>query len=442
MQEREDHPQCLKSELDLFEGHPVQVSQSSGRWIEYYPTAPVSDGGPISFRIPSCEKYYTDLNSSYMKLRFKIVKENGKPLDSGDVVGPVNLTMHSVFRQIDLFLNDKMITDGTPYYSYRAMLETLVSYGKEAKKTHLQGSLFHKDAAHYMDAVFPADNDGLLKRSRVCTVNDGVSMFGRLHCDMFNQPRYLLTGVDMHIKCIRNSPDFVLMYPDKVPSDGATLRDQGGFRFALSNVVMVMRRVEITPSVRIAHERVLSNNTIAKYPISRVVTTVHSIPSGVQNIVKDDLFHGQVPKRLTCAFVLASALNGNTQLNPYNFKHFNVSTINFLVNDDPVANMNLDFERNDIVDAFVNLFHGTHNFAQDRGCNITYGEFAHGNSIFMFENTPDLSDMKSLYRRGNSKLVINFKEPTTQVISLLLLAEFDSTIEVNKDRAVMTDYAT
>ena len=434
MQNQAEHCECVKSELDLFKSENVQISQQAGRWVEHFPTSQVNDGGPVEFLIPGSEDMYIDLNSSYMRMYFQITKKDGTAVGTDDKVGPINHTMHSVFQQIDVFLNDKMITDGSPTYAYRAYLESLLSYGSEAKNTQLQGSLFYKDTPAQMEDVTQALNQGL--KSRSALAKNGVEMFGRLHLDMFNQDRYLLNSVNVHIKCVKNTPEFVLMY-DPSETDEA----KKGYRYKLTDVCMVMRKVQLTSSVRLAHEKVLAKAN-AKYPISRVLTNVYSIPEGTRNLVRDDLFHGQIPSRIVVGMVKADAFNGTPSGNPYNFKHFDISSINFLVNDDAVAPMNVDFTKNQFASAYANLFHACHMFSNDWGNDISIDDFKSGSSLFLFENTPDLSDTKSLHRTGNTKLSIKFKSATDDVMCLVVLAQFDHTLQITKERAVIVDYST
>ena len=73
---------------------------------------------------------------------------------------------YSLFSQVDISLNSTLITASTNMYPYRALLETLLSYGEDAKKTQLMSALFYKDKAGKMDSMyFAADavNDGLAK---------------------------------------------------------------------------------------------------------------------------------------------------------------------------------------------------------------------------------------------------------------------------------------
>ena len=58
----------------------------------------------------------------------------------------MNLFLHSLFSQVDISLNGTLITASTNTYPYRAM-ETLLSYGNDAKTSQLTSAMFYKDTA-------------------------------------------------------------------------------------------------------------------------------------------------------------------------------------------------------------------------------------------------------------------------------------------------------
>jgi hypothetical protein len=47
-------------------------------------------------------------------------------------VDVVNNFLHSLFKQVDVFLKEKQVTQATSTYAYRAHLETLLNYGPSA----------------------------------------------------------------------------------------------------------------------------------------------------------------------------------------------------------------------------------------------------------------------------------------------------------------------
>ena len=98
------------------------------------------------------------------------------------------------------------------------MIETLLSYGEDAKTSQLTSALYYKDQPGRMDSVDLADNtrnSGLAKRhakkalpSRHSHVFD---MMGRIHADIFFQERYMMNEVGVKIKLVRSKDSFCLM---------------------------------------------------------------------------------------------------------------------------------------------------------------------------------------------------------------------------------------
>ena len=100
---------------------PTQTSIDKGQWVEYHPISNISDGGPIEFFIPGSGEEYMDLNQTQLYVKAKVTKVDGANLTDADHVGPVNLSLQSLFNQIDVSLNDRLISPSTPTYPYRVM---------------------------------------------------------------------------------------------------------------------------------------------------------------------------------------------------------------------------------------------------------------------------------------------------------------------------------
>jgi len=142
------------SELDLFSVPPTQTSVENGTWVEYHPLSAVGDGPPIEFDISGTSEDYIYLA--------KITKQDGTNLDVNDPVGPVNLLLHSLFSQVDISLKETQVTTSTNTYPYRAMLETLLSYGGDAKKSQLTSDLYyhgHEQADRTDSVAFDASGN-------------------------------------------------------------------------------------------------------------------------------------------------------------------------------------------------------------------------------------------------------------------------------------------
>ena len=100
--------------------------------------------GPIEFNVSGTGEEYLDLARTQLYVKAKITKANGTALDADTQVGPVNLFLHSLFSHVDVSLNERLISPSTNTYPYRAMLESLLNYGEEAKTVNFLWLCFTK----------------------------------------------------------------------------------------------------------------------------------------------------------------------------------------------------------------------------------------------------------------------------------------------------------
>ena len=146
------HPnskRCEKSEVDLFSVPPTQLSLEKGRWIDYRPLSSVqNDDAAITFMISGTDEYL-DLSKTILVVEGKIEVDTGKSV--GADIAPINNFLHSLFKQVDVYLNGKQVTPAMGTYPYRAYLETLLNYDVSAKKSQLSSALYFKDTPGYMD---------------------------------------------------------------------------------------------------------------------------------------------------------------------------------------------------------------------------------------------------------------------------------------------------
>ncbi|KMQ82657.1 hypothetical protein RF55_22253 [Lasius niger] len=159
-------PECAKSELELFTLPPTQTVIERRQWVEFHPLANVSDGSPVEFNVSGSGDEYLDLSQTQLYVKVKILKSDGKPLTAEDKVGPVNLLLHSLWSQVDISLNERLISSSNNTYPYRAMLETLLNHGYDTKTSQLSSELFFKDTAGLMnvfDTKATPSNDGFNK---------------------------------------------------------------------------------------------------------------------------------------------------------------------------------------------------------------------------------------------------------------------------------------
>ena len=425
-----DSPPCVKSELDLFTVPPTQTVIEKGQFVEFHPLSSVRDGGPIEFSISGSGEEYVDLAASYLHVKVKVTKSDGKVLTDTDSVAPINLFLHSLFSQVDVSLNERNISSSTNTYPYRAYIETLLNYGEDAKKSLLTCEGFFKDTQPEKIDCKATDVDvGLKSRYNLIKNSQVVDMIGQLHCDIFQQNRLMINMVDIKIKMIRSKPEFCL-----VSHTG------NGYKIDLEHASMFIRKVKVNPAVSIAHAKALEK-TSCKYPIDRVICKTYSIAAGSYSFLQDNVFLGLMPKRVILTCVGNGAMNGDYTQNPYLFAHHNANFVSIYVDGQPVPAkpLELNFSSKNYVRAYYSLFNG---FNCDKGIYLSKEEYAQGHVLYAFNLSPDMCDGEhfNLQRQGNLRVEIKFSEAIAQTLSVLIYAEFQNVIEISKSRHVLCDF--
>ena len=103
--------------------------------------------------------------------------------------------LQSLFQQVDVSLNDEQVSQSAGTYAYRAYIESLLSYGSQAKGSQLTAAFYYKDTAGNMDRPNPEHanaeerNYGLQKWASFTDRGATVDMIGRIHSDIFFQDR-------------------------------------------------------------------------------------------------------------------------------------------------------------------------------------------------------------------------------------------------------------
>lgn len=448
--------ECAKSELDLFMIPSTQTSVQEGVWDTIYPHSNYQSG-TIQFDIPSSHLYYLDLSATELHLTVTIRKTNdldntlSSPIQDKDEIGPVNNFIHSLFQQIQTYLNNTPVENSNSTYAYRAYLEVLLNHSKEAKETFLQSNLYIKDTAEQMEnfntCLIPTIyriksgsnppeletiygneiNLGYVLRRKRC-VAKSVQLKSKIHSEIFNVNKYLVPNVNVTIKLTRSRESFCLC------------GTPGPYSVYIDNATLKVRRVTVSPAVMAAHELALQKAT-AKYPITRVVIKPITIPSLTNKTTLSGVHIGLIPKRVIIGFVETEAFHGSFRKNPFNFKHFNLTNLTLKVASRALpysSGLEFNFSQERYIDGFNSLFEGIREASND----IDYYDYANGYTLFAFNLAPDLctDDHFNVMLDGSLDLDLTFAEIPDKSITALFYLEFDDVVEIDKNRQVIFNY--
>ena len=145
MQSKEAFREGVPKELELFELPSTQVAVTDIYFQEIRPLSAVTNDSPIEFQINAQNSLeYVDLQGSQLYVKLKVHKSDASDLAVGEKTGSCNLFLQALFSSTEVTLQNKA-TYVCNHNPYRAIIQTLLNFGEEAKNSQLSSSLFYKD---------------------------------------------------------------------------------------------------------------------------------------------------------------------------------------------------------------------------------------------------------------------------------------------------------
>ena len=199
----------VQNSLSIFVPPPIDNSIQREYWVEFNPIAAISESGAIEFNIPGTSVDYINLSKSKIHIKYVITKENGdaikderglggQPTADSDQAGPVNFPLHSIFRQIDLSFNQKIVSpDIGVNYPYKAIMDILLTSNNEMIESQGYAALFLKVQPGEMDSnTYIGSNTAFTERARATKDGGTASIEGCLYIDFGkDKKRSILNGV-------------------------------------------------------------------------------------------------------------------------------------------------------------------------------------------------------------------------------------------------------
>ena len=236
---------------------PTEAAIQSVEWVDVRPIGQVLSRSAIEFNLSGNSTAYVDLQSTRLRVKARIVKEDSSPVTEEDNVAFVNNTLHSLFNQCDVSVQQKVITPNvSTNYPYKAIFDVLLS---NAEEDSLQAQFFYKDSSGFSDDpdCKSGGNAGLFDRYLLTSPGSVVDMEGQIYMDICQQERYLLNGVQINFKFWPSRDSFCLMSGDNKR-----------YRVEVTEAVLKVCYVKLNPAVLLAHNETLQKQE-ALYPYKK-----------------------------------------------------------------------------------------------------------------------------------------------------------------------------
>ena len=407
-------------------------------WVEYRPTGQLTEGSTLDFIVAGSSTRYVDLARTRIRVQVRIVQGNGqklpkpivegKPTPAAAKVGPVNLLLQSMFKQVDVSFQQQVISPHvSTKYPYKAYMETLLNFGEAASLSKLQSQLFYKDQGD------PSNNDpvdgsnpGLIERSVYTEESKVVTLEGPLYVDIMEQSRYILPGVEMGFKLWPSSHEFVLMSSNPAAD----------YKLEIVEAVLKVNMVELTSDMLLAHAQALKTSP-ASYFYERSDMKAFGVAKGRFGCSIEDPYQGFVPSQLLVGLVSSEAYMGNYKRNPLEFKTFDCNSIAFYVNghSTPTAPIRPNYKDGDYLTGYMSLL--GENYNEDKGILISREDYAKGYCLYKFDTCKDYCKKYTRnVTKGHTRIDIAFSKELPEACTVILFSKFPGQLDINEARSV------
>ena len=206
------------------------------------------------------------------------------------------------------------------------------------------------------------------------------------------------------------------------------------YAITIVNASLFVKKAAIAPAVQKAHILALERTTV-KYPLRPVECKVYSIPTGALSHTHENLFLGALPKRLVLCCIDNKPVSRQEQRHQLRLRVRRRSS-------DTRQTLPAQLRRRPLRQELREHVHLDRQDMAGRGNCLTREEYRDGYTYFCFDLTPDQCDGPcfNLVQKGNLRLKFHFRAALQTTVNVVAYAEFESVLEIDKNRNVIYDY--
>lgn len=397
--------------------------------VEFYPINPLVSGDPIQFDIPESYTQFTD-PGIFLKVNAKLTEADGTVLKDKARVAPVNLTLHSLFKDVILKVNGIIVNQATGCYPYRSYFETNFTYSTAAKNGAIGiPQMYQKETAGKFNGTITGVNTAFDYRVEKFAKSAEVELGGKLHCDIFMQNKLLIPGLRFSLTLIPSSTQFHIL------SGTETINE----KLVITKIILKVRRLNLSSSAVLNVEKLLNKKAI-KYPITHaVVRTAHISPG--QSLVSNFVIHnGQVPRLVIVTLVQGMAFTGSNVMNPFNFTLRNCLSAQLSVNGRLFPPLPYS-PKNGWIEPYLSSLRIARKYYTDSDTGLTLDDFlSNGHQILPFDLAPYEIGIPP---KTNGVVTFNAQWASTSfddTYVLLYYILWDNVISIDERKNVMLDF--
>lgn len=456
----EEGVEVIPEFLDLFSSIPTQVAVKSGKYKRIDPIASLDNSGAINFAIKCDDTEFFDLSRSLICVVTRITDGDGADLPDEEVVGGVRghnaasdvILINGIgstwFKNLQVKINGTSIESSDGMYAFRADLDNRLSYSRDAKDHQLTMEGFDEELYPFEDVVAGnmrfgedpyagANSKAVAFVRRYNRTKNGKRLhtYARIHAGIFEQEKPLPPGTKLELIFERNEQNFVLL----------TKRDEA-FKAIIDECYIFARTISIDDQIyREMSDEIFNNKRNIEYHFRRVRMFSHAKGGGNRDISITDLCPGEpnLPRRVFIGLLRQDAVHGSKRHDPFNYQHFNLSSVKFDVGGEvrPYPEMKMHFNQDEYCEGLFSLLEATGAMLTDHDIGITYENY-HSRNVLFGANFTGCSNQSGeafeLPEQKQINLSLRLEGLGLGGIAILVMvyAEYDATVSITPQKSV------
>lgn len=417
--------EAVVHELDVFSSNSYQLAVERYEDMIYSPINTVDINGFVEFFIHGYPTAMKALNSIYLLATVQLVEADGKLITAAAENAPwlVNGTLMSLFKSGSMYLNNVQIANISDNFGQQEFISMSLNYSSHVASSKLANQGF-----------FPNTEEQKLKD--LFKASKQVELMGKIN--LGNCDKLVIPSVSIGIKLGFQSPDYYII-------ESASAKVHA--KVILNDIKLVVRHFIIRDPYLLHMEQMLSKGHPAIYEYSYVQTIATTLAANQSSVSLNSVYQGLRPSFLLLAFVDNETYCGTRTTDPMKYKHNNLKSACFIVNNETFPKTPYEMSFSDTEDKTARVFNALNSslsIANENISTMVDKESFISNSFFIASDISNfssaLTSLSDPLENATIGFNLTFSKPPKKPLTALLFMLLPRKIEISAARNVNLVY--
>ena len=204
------------------------------------------------------------------------------------------------------------------------------------------------------------------------------------------------------------------------------------------DIYLYVYKRQFINKVVVTHASIMEE-TKAMYPFKCTEVRTYNGNKGNTEVTKENPYESKISTQFILGMVDADSYIGNWRKNPLNFKHYDISSAAFYIDDESIAKQPYKLNPSDgkFIEPFMELNSILGKAGEHVDIGISTENYLEGTFLLPFDITPtSVANMEYLGRKkgGNCRIELQFHKPLPHNIMIITYAIFPMELQIDMAR--------